>query len=251
MCIATHKAIQDFLRVHGIGLSKARNWVDRGYRTLKDVMSQEILTETQRIGVEHVDDFECPIPRSEVSQHAALIRGVLNTIDPRTTITVVGSYRRGLNVTNDIDILIMAPHLYLSNLRKQILYRLIPELFSKGYLKGTLAMGKPEEWKRWLGAASLPDAISPIWRRIDIFLACPEEYGAALWYFTGSKAFNRGIERLADSKGYILDNKGLWVKKDGKEGEKPSKGKRVEGYSEMKIFEILGVRWRSPEERND
>ena len=199
-----------------------------------------------------MNDFESEIPRDEADKHCNLFRAALNKIDPRTTVTMVGSYRRGMQTMHDIDFLVTASHICFAGLRKQIIHQLIPDLYSRGYLKAKFAAGKAETLKRWIGAACLPQINPPIWRRIDVFLAPPEEYGAALWYFTGSKAFNRGIERLAESRGYRLDNKGLWeVERDGKEGKGVSKIRRVEGRSEERIFEILNVRWRKPEERND
>jgi DNA polymerase IV len=77
-----------------------------------------------------------------------------------------------------------------------------------------------------------------------------EEMGAALIYFTGNDIFNRSIRLLARKKGMRLNQKGLYKDvKRGRRGEKLNEGMLVEGQSEKKIFEVLGVPWREPEER--
>lgn len=56
---------------------------------------------------------------------------------------------------------------------------------------------------------------------------------------------------LASAKGMRLNQRGLY--KDvirGKGRERVTEGTLVEGRSEKKIFEILGVPWREAHERN-
>ena len=222
----------------------------KGYYTFEDIKRHAKLTSALKIAIDHVDDFEQKIPRNEVWMHENFFRTILKDIDWRTEVTVVGSYRRKVDIMGDIDFLITASHIPFQALREQVFDRLIPELFRKNYLKGRLAAGNSQTGKRWIGAASLPGS-DPVWRRVDILLAPPEEYGAALWFYTGSQTFNRGMERLAASKGYLLDNKGLWkVEGQGQNGEELTKGKLVEGRSEAKTFGLLGERWRAPENRN-
>lgn len=99
-----------------------------------------------------------------------------------------------------------------------------------------------------------------------------DERGAALLYFTGNDIFNRSMRLLASKKGYGLNQRGLF--KDvmrGPRREKLTEGTKVEGRDEkvslhpvpvpkrrgvlmivsgsQRIFEILGVPYRTPEER--
>jgi DNA polymerase/3'-5' exonuclease PolX len=76
------------------------------------------------------------------------------------------------------------------------------------------------------------------------------EYGAALIYFTGNDIFNRSLRLLASKKDMRLNQRGLY--KDvvrGYNRQKLSEGELVEGKSERRIFELLGVQWREPHER--
>jgi DNA polymerase IV len=71
-----------------------------------------------------------------------------------------------------------------------------------------------------------------------------------LIYFTGNDIFNRSLRLLASKKDMRLNQRGLY--RDvirGNQRKKLSEGELVEGKSERKIFETLGVQWREPHER--
>ncbi|MCJ1472928.1 hypothetical protein MMC13_001577 [Lambiella insularis] len=245
----TYDIYHEFQRVHGVGHVRAMQWIQQGYRTLGEVANNAKLTPPLRMGIDRVHDFEQKIPRDEAEQHETLFRTALARIDPLTTVTVVGSYRRGLADIGDMDFLVTASHVAFNTLSEQIFDRLIPELYRLDYIKGQLATGKGKDkmGRRWLGAAAVPGS-GTVWRRVDILLAPPEEYGAALWYFTGSQTLNRGMERLAESKGFVLDNTGLWRLVRDEHGD--WKGTLVEGRREERIFKLLDEQWRAPDERN-
>jgi DNA polymerase IV len=83
-----------------------------------------------------------------------------------------------------------------------------------------------------------------------LLLVPEEEMGAALIYFTGNDIFNRSMRLLASKKGMRLNQRGLYADvMRGKNREKITEGTLLEGKSEKKIFEILGVPWRAPTER--
>lgn len=69
-------------------------------------------------------------------------------------------------------------------------------------------------------------------------------------YFTGNDIFNRSIRLLASQKQMRLNQRGLYkYVMRGYKRERLTEGVLVEGKSEKKIFEILGVQWREPHER--
>jgi len=104
-----------------------------------------------------------------------------------------------------------------------------------------------------LGASQLPttsDNPNPPWRRIDLLLVPACSLGANLIYFTGNDIFNRSMRLLASRKGMRLNQHGLYKNVMRGPGRvKETDGALVEGRSEKKIFQILGVPWRPPEER--
>ncbi|KAF2120788.1 hypothetical protein BDV96DRAFT_539101 [Lophiotrema nucula] len=238
-----------FLGVYGAGLSQANKWIQAGYRSLEDLVTKARLTESQKIGIQHYDDFAARIPRAEVEQHGNFVRGTLNRIDKGFQVTVMGSYRRGAKDSGDIDLIITKSATSLAVMRNIVFEQLVPMLFSLNFFKVALATShRTNDGTKWHGASCLPG--SKVWRRLDLLLVPEEEMGAALLYFTGNDIFNRSMRLLASKKGMRLNQRGLY--RDvvrGRNREKLNEGTLVEGRDEKKIFEILGVPWRKPTER--
>ncbi|KAG9764438.1 DNA polymerase beta-like protein, partial [Aureobasidium melanogenum] len=240
--------LNKFLKIYGVGLHAAERWASAGHRTLDDLLQKAELTDNQRIGIAHYDDFNSRVPRAEVEKHAATVKEALEGLDSNYTIYTMGSYRRGAKDSGDIDLLITKPGASIDEIRETVMDRLVPFLTKQKFLVAALAQTSQSDGTKWHGASCLPD--SSIWRRIDLLLVPEEELGAALLYFTGNDIFNRSMRLLASKKGMRLNQRGLYkdVLRDyGR--EKLSEGTLVEGKDERKIFEALGVPWRPPEHR--
>lgn len=78
---------------------------------------------------------------------------------------------------------------------------------------------------------------------VDIRVVAKESYGAALLYFTGSKAHNVALRQLAIKKGLKLNEYGLFRMKGGKEE------KMIAGDAEEGIYNALGMTYIEPEMR--
>lgn len=76
--------------------------------------------------------------------------------------------------------------------------------------------------------------------QVDLRAVPPESLGAASLYFTGSKAHNIALRRLAQDAGMKLNEYGLF------RGEH-----RVAGASEEEVYRALGLPWIPPELRED
>jgi DNA polymerase IV len=239
-----------FLGVYGAGLVQANKWIQAGHRTLDDLLAKAKLTESHKIGIEHYSDFNSRIPRPEVAAHGAVVINALKKIDPKFQTAIMGSYRRGAKDSGDIDMIITCPGATLSTLRTVVFESLVSHLYSTNFLKASLATSRSKDptGTKWHGASCLPS--SSVWRRLDFLLVPEEEMGAALIYFTGNDIFNRSMRLLARKKNMRLNQKGLYKDvKRGMRGEKFNEDVLVEGRSERRIFEVLGVPWREPEER--
>ena len=242
-------ALQTFLKIYGVGYKQASAFVAQGHRTLEDLKLKASLTNNQRIGIEHYDDFQSRIPREEVTRHGAYVRKMLDQISSDIEVQIAGSYRRGSSESGDVDFIITTRGMPTAALRTLIIQDLIPRLFAGNYLKCGLSITSSETGTKWHGAACLPGG--SLWRRIDFLLVPHEEYGAALIYFTGNDIFNRSIRLLASKKGMGLNQRGLWrnvIRGQGR--ERITQGTLVESKNERAIFEALGVPWRPPEHRN-
>jgi DNA polymerase IV len=240
--------LQSFMKVYGVGYEGASKWVRQGYRTLDELLQKADLTDNQKIGIEHYEDFQQRIPRAEVEQHGTFVRRELQKIDPAFEVIVGGSYRRGAKDSGDIDCIVTRPDTSANHIRMIVTEQLMPALFRQGFLQAGLAVTSRDDGTKWHGASCLPGL--KIWRRIDFLYVPSDELGAALIYFTGNDIFNRSLRLLANKKGLRLNQRGLY--KDvirGPRGSKLTEGTLMEGKDEKKIFEILGVPWRPPEHR--
>ncbi len=74
--------------------------------------------------------------------------------------------------------------------------------------------------------------------QVDLRIVPPESFGAALLYFTGSKAHNIALRKLAIDKGWSLNEYGLT------EGERV-----VAGRTEQDVYAALGLAFIPPEMR--
>lgn len=241
------RILQTFMKVYGAGFVNASQWVRQGFTTLDELLQKADLTENQKIGIDHFEDFQERIPRAEVTQHGEIVRQAVHNLDTAVQITIGGSYRRGAKDSGDIDFIITRPETGLDHIRAVVVEQLVPALFSQGFLKASLA-ATSGDGSKWHGACCLPG--NRTWRRIDFLLVPWAEMGAALIYFTGNDIFNRSLRLLASTKGFRLNQRGLY--KDvirGKKRERVTEGTLVEGRDERRIFEILGVPWRPPEHR--
>jgi DNA polymerase (family X) len=76
--------------------------------------------------------------------------------------------------------------------------------------------------------------------QVDVRVVDPECFGAALHYFTGSKAHNIAVRRLGQQGGLKINEYGVF------------RGtKRVAGATEESVFASVGLPWIAPELRED
>lgn len=134
-------------------------------------------------------------------------------------VEVCGSYRRREETIGDIDILVLT-----AKPRKAIeSFVGFPEVihvYAKGSAKANVRLSQEID--------------------ADLRVISPESWGAALQYFTGSKAHNIALRKMAERKGWKLNEYGLF------DGEK-----RIAGRDEEEIYKKLGLRYIPPELRSD
>ena len=241
--------LQTFMKIYGVGISQGWKWVQQGYKTLEDLKKHVHLTDSQKLGIEHYDDFLTCIPRVEVTALGEIVKAAAAHLDPDVQVIIGGSYRRGAATSGDIDCLLTKPGTSASRDLLPFVIALVGRLTATGFLVAALAaLSEAGSASKWHGCCLLPG--SSVWRRIDLLLVPETELGAALIYFTGDDIFNRSIRLLSSRKGWMLNQRGLF--KDVMRGPgrlKLNEGTLVEGADEKKIFAHLGVPWRPPEQR--
>ena len=78
--------------------------------------------------------------------------------------------------------------------------------------------------------------------QMDIRVVKKDQYGAALAYFTGSKAHNIRIREMAVRKGFKINEYGIFDEKSGD---------RIAGEKEEDIYRLMGIPFIPPELRED
>lgn len=134
-------------------------------------------------------------------------------------IVVAGSFRRRRETVGDLDILVTAedgPAVIDYFTR----YDEVASILAKGPTRSTVVL-----------KAGI---------QVDVRVVPEESYGAALHYFTGSKAHNIAIRKLAQDRGLKLNEYGIF------RGES-----RVGGSTEEQVFAAVGLPYIVPELREN
>lgn len=88
--------------------------------------------------------------------------------------------------------------------------------------------------------------------QVDLRVVAPDEYGAALQYFTGSKAHNVHLRNVAIDRGLKLNEYGVFDVSGVPEGEDSQRaGDRLGGKTEAEMYGALDLPTIEPELRED
>jgi len=159
------------------------------------------------------------IPRHIARQYGEAITHYLTSLPGVTQVTLAGSYRRGCETVGDLDVVMCAGReLDLSSALSR--YSETSSSLVTGPTRCTILLH--------------------CGLQVDIRLVPPESYGAALYYFTGSKAHNIHVRRLASSSGLKINEYGVYRGRT-----------RIAGDSEISVFRAVGLPFIEPELRED
>ena len=224
--------------IHGVGPVKAKSLMESGIRSIADLRKAlekdpSLLNDVQKMGLKYIDDAIQRIPRAEMEMHE---KRILSDLDDSFQAVVVGSYRRGLQDSGDIDVLMTLPTSLTEAKQKQLFVSTVDDLKKKGYIVDTLAQGP----KKFLGYVRVNPTSKA--RRLDLLMTPPEEFAYAILYFTGSQNFNVAFRRHAQDKGYTINEHTMKPTKEGVAEVPPMK-------SEKDIFAFLGLKYVEPKDR--
>ena len=160
----TSKYLDNMLLITGIGLVKAKKWVDLGLKDINDVrqaIKDKKITTTHHIdiGIKYFEDFLTKIPRDEIDNIKIFLNNILKKIDNKIIFEICGSYRRGALESGDIDILITNP----DNNDKTLLTSIVKTLKKNNFIIDDLTS---KGTTKFMGVCKLPQ--NKIARRIDI-----------------------------------------------------------------------------------
>lgn len=229
------EGILAILRVPGIGPKTARLLLDRqGIKTLDELEAaaqRGTLAELPGIrektvrnilqGIAQLRKGTDRIPLGEALPAARRIREILLRAAPKGRVELAGSLRRWKETIGDLDLLATSrnPDAVMAAF---VGMPFVKEVLERG---GTKA------------AVLTEDGL-----HVDLRVVAEEEFGAALQYFTGSKAHNVRLREMASRKGLKVNEYGIFRERDGK---------RLGGKAEEDIYRILGLPFIPPELRED
>ncbi|XP_044046599.1 DNA polymerase lambda [Siniperca chuatsi] len=236
-----------FSNIWGAGAKTAQLWYQHGFRTLEDIRTKAHLSNTQKIGLKHYDDFLDRMPREEAAAIEKVVRDATQAIDPNLVAMACGSYRRRKATCGDVDILISHPD---GKSHKGIFSKVLQSLHESGFLTDDLVSHEENgEQKKYLGVCRLPGP-SHRHRRLDIIVVPYNEFACALMYFTGSAHFNRSMRALAKTKNMSLSEHSLNKDVVRQGNLKVYGGTPLATPTEKDVFSLLGIPYREAHERD-
>lgn len=244
--------IQELRKVIGIGDKLAKKLVvENGIMSVNDLkkaikdgkieVNKKIL-----LGLKYYGVIKTDIPRKEITAIEKYLKKVTKRIDPKLEIVICGSYRRGKKTSGDVDVLMFHPDMKTTNhIRnpqkfglKQYLEEFVKELKKEDFLLDYLTDKAYKQ--KFMAFCKFKD--NPV-RRIDIRLIPYNSLYTALLYFTGPAELNEAMRHQAKRRGMTLNEYGLY--KVDEEGNQTL----IKTDSEKEIFEILGMKYLTPEQR--
>jgi len=155
--------------------------------------------------------------------------GRLEKVSGVATVTVAGSARRRKETIGDVDLLVVAKDPIA-----------VMDVFVA--MPGVLSVSAH-------GATKSSIKIRP-GINVDLRVVPKESYGAALNYFTGSKAHNVALRQLAIKHGWKLNEYGLFSGATVR-GSDHGREKMIAGATEKDVYKALGMDYIEPELRED
>jgi DNA polymerase/3'-5' exonuclease PolX len=229
-----NNVVNELTEVVGIGTVIAHKLIQK-YKIkslkelIKKVNSGEIkVNDKIKLGLKYAGKFKGNIPR----QHIDDMQDYLRQFNPN--IVICGSYRRGLEYSSDIDVLLYSRGLLtMDDVKKSNMLNDYVKLLTKN--KFIVDNITNNNVTKYMGFAKWENTI----RRIDVRLIPYESIYPALVYFTGSYELNRIMRRQAKDLGYKLNEYGLY-----------KNNKFIYIPSEKELFKKLGMKYLRPTERN-
>lgn len=155
---------------------------------------------------------------SVAAQYAEALEKFLKAIAGVTRVTIAGSYRRMRETIGDLDILVASSASHVIQCFTS--YDEVAETLSAGVTRASV--------------------ILKCGMQVDLRVVTEESFGSALHYFTGSKAHNIAIRRLAQKKGLKINEYGVFRDKT-----------RIAGETESSVYAAVDLPYIPPELREN
>ncbi|HEU4655462.1 MAG TPA: DNA polymerase/3'-5' exonuclease PolX [Steroidobacteraceae bacterium] len=225
--------LREIMSVQNIGPKRVRALYEalgvHDLKTLRAALAQHLVRQVRGFGartedrlakaLDEIEGRSRRLLRSTAMQYATALETYFRAIPGVTKVDIAGSFRRGRDTVGDLDVLVCSPGAV----------DIGTALLNYDETASVLAKGPTRS------AAVLKSGL-----QVDVRLVPPESYGAALYYFTGSKAHNIHVRRLAIARGVKINEYGVFRGR-----------KRIAGDTEESVFDTIGLPYIEPELRED
>ncbi|MFO8035906.1 MAG: DNA polymerase/3'-5' exonuclease PolX [Anaerolineales bacterium] len=241
------ESLIEIMNLEGMGPKRtAQLWQELNIRTLEELQAaaeRGEVAEVEGFGektqqgileeIERYTGMEKRTLLAEADQYVRSLTGYLQDAPGLERLEVAGSFRRRKETVGDIDILAIAGEEPERIMDHFTAYSAVAEVIAAGETRGTIRLESGLQ--------------------VDLRILEPRSFGAALLYFTGSKAHNVHLRKLALDQDMRISEYGIFniEGEDLEKGEDPWAGEWLAGETEVGMYEQIGLPWISPELRED
>lgn len=179
--------------------------------------------------IEYLEEFGERVRLDQAWEIAQPFYEFISQLDGVLECQIAGSLRRSRETIGDIDILASA--------EKKDMEAIFEAFVSHELVLDVLGRGETKSSVRTQNG-----------RQVDLRIVKPDQFAAALLYFTGSKEHNIVLRQRARDRGMALNEYGLFKLNSNKETDFDQP---VKAPSEQDIYTKLGVNFIPPEHRED
>jgi DNA polymerase (family X) len=231
--VHTPPALREIMRIAGLGPKRVHLLHEKlGIETPKDLLDairsgkiREIKGFGEKIekqvlaGLEQITGVEQRFKLSTAEPIALALMRYLQGVPGVTEAIIAGSFRRRQETVGDLDILATCGHSD-AVMEAFVNYEDVKQVLAHGDTKSSVTLRSGIQ--------------------VDLRVVPQESYGAALHYFTGSKAHNIAVRQLGVKKGLKINEYGVFRGKD-----------RVAGATETEVFQMVDLPFIEPELREN
>lgn len=206
---------------HEAGISTPRQLIDAAHAGRIQAMrgfgprSEASLLQAASVYLESTKRWKLSV----AAQQAEALLFYLRKAETIVSLGIAGSYRRERDTVGDLDVLVCSTRSNVAT-RHFLDYPDVARVLSHGPTRSSIVLKNGMQ--------------------IDLRVVKPNAFGAAMVYFTGSKAHNVALRRIAQRRGLKINEYGVYRGR-----------RRIAGDTEASVYGTLGLPFIPPELRED
>jgi DNA polymerase (family X) len=226
-------AISELLQIQGMGPKRVRaiydalqvGSIEQLHRAAKEGRIRDLPGFGEKTEAHIIDITEAHLHKSRrfklalAEQYAQPLVAYLRATRSVQEAVVAGSFRRRCSTVGDLDILVTTRDAAAVT-QRFVHYDDVSEVLSSGETRSSVVLKNGMQ--------------------VDLRVVAPASFGAALVYFTGSKAHNIAMRRLGQECGLKINEYGVF-----------RDDKRIAGDTEASVYAAIGLPWIAPELREN